>query len=94
MLSSLSVGDEVALLPAAKSPPQDTLEIAHVAFVNVHLVRLVDQRVYSLIDGCGLTLASRGYIVPATDAHRRALAAKQARGRDTSDDPVESGGDA
>jgi hypothetical protein len=75
MLSALSVGDEVAILPAADAAPQQTLEIARVAFVNVHLVRLVDQRVYSLVDGSGLTPTGRGYIVPATEAHRAALAA-------------------
>lgn len=75
MLSSLSVGDEVAILPTADSAPQHTLEIARVVFVNVHLVRLTDQRVYSLVDGRGLSLTSRGYIVPASDAHRRAVAA-------------------
>jgi hypothetical protein len=65
MLSALSVGDEVAILPAADAAPQQTLEIARVAFVNVHLVRLVDQRVYSLIDGGGLTPTSRGYMLAA-----------------------------
>ncbi|MGD9636654.1 MAG: hypothetical protein AB7G28_25670 [Pirellulales bacterium] len=73
MLSSLAPGDEVAILPAADSPPQQTLEIAKVAFVNVHLVRLVDQRVYSIAERHGLTPASRGYLAPATDAHRAAL---------------------
>ena len=85
MLGSLIAGDEVAILPAADSPPQHTLEIAKVAFVNVHLVRLVDHRVYSLADRHGLTATSRGFLAPATDAHRHALAATRPRSNDSAD---------
>jgi hypothetical protein len=79
MLSSLAPGDDVAILPAADSPPQHTLEIAKVAFVNVHLVRLVDHRVYSLAERHGLTPKSHGFLAPATEAHRSALAAVHQR---------------
>lgn len=82
MLDSLAPGDEVAILPAANSVPQQTLEVVKVAFVNVHLVRLVDQRVYSLADGHGLTPASHGFITPATEAHRIAVAKSRACGDD------------
>jgi hypothetical protein len=85
MLSSLIAGDEVAILPAADSPPQHTLEIVKVAFVNVHLVRLVDHRVYSLSERRGLTPISGGFLAPATDAHRNALAAMRARRGDSID---------
>jgi hypothetical protein len=88
MLSALSVGDEVAILPAADAAPQQTLEIVRVAFVNVHLVRLIDQRVYSLIDGSGLTPTSRGYIVRASDAHRAALAAARPKNATSDDDAI------
>jgi hypothetical protein len=80
MLSSLAPGDDVAILPAADSPPQHTLEIVKVAFVNVHLVRLVDHRVYSLVERHGLTPKSHGFLAPATDAHRRALGAMRQGG--------------
>ncbi len=83
MLSSLVAGDDVAILPAVDSSPQHTLEIVQVEFVNVHLVRLVDHRVYSLTARHGLTSTSRGYLAPATDAHRSALRAKQAQADDS-----------
>lgn len=73
MLGSISAGDEVAILPAADAPPEATLEIVQVAFVNVHLIRLVDQRIYSIAEGRGLTATSRGFIASATAAHRRAV---------------------
>lgn len=91
ILSSLAPGDEVAILPAADSPPQHTLEIARVAFVNVHLVRLVDHRVYSLAERHGLTPTSRGYLAPATDAHRSALAVTRSRGDESIDGVAGSG---
>jgi hypothetical protein len=70
MLDSLSAGDDVAILPAPDSPPHHTLEIVKVAFVNLHLVRLVDHRIYSRGDRRGLTSTSHGFVAPATDAHR------------------------
>ena len=86
MLEFLTAGDDVAILPTADSPPQHTLEIVKVAFVNVHLVRLVDHRVYSLAERHGLTPTSDGFLAPATDAHRNALDAMQARGNNSVDD--------
>lgn len=76
MLESLSAGDEVAILPAPDSPPHHTLEIVKVAFVNLHLVRLVDHRIYSRVDRRGLTPTSHGFVAPVTDAHRNALDAR------------------
>jgi hypothetical protein len=72
-LLSIAAGDEVAILPNSVSPPEETLEIATVAFANLHLVRLIDHRMYSRYDRSGLTPRSPGYIQLATAQHRAAL---------------------
>jgi hypothetical protein len=82
LLGSISAGDEVAILPSADAPPEAALEIVRVTFVNVHLIRLVDQRIYSIAEGRGLTATSRGFIVPATESHRRAIGDSRAASDD------------
>ena len=72
-LLSIAAGDEVAILPTSVSPPEDALEIATVAFANLHLVRLLDHRMYSRYDRSGLTPRSSGFIQLATDQHRAAV---------------------
>ena len=69
----IAAGDKVAILPAQDSPPEDTLEIVEVEFVGLVLLRLVDQRIYSLKDRWGLTPKSKGFIEPVTYKHRAAL---------------------
>jgi len=72
-LTNIVPGQEVAILPTNTSPPQDTMEIGTVAFVDDQVVRLTDDRMYSKYNRCGLTFRSRGYIEAATVAHHAAV---------------------
>lgn len=69
-LAHVSPGDEVAILPTEGSPPQETIGIGTVEFVDEQIVRLTDHRIYSRRNRCGLTFRSCGFIEPATDLHR------------------------
>ncbi len=69
-------GSNVAILPAASSPPADVLEIAAVVFAGSVYVQLIDGRMFATIGGQSLCRLPATYIVPATDEHSAALRAK------------------
>jgi hypothetical protein len=73
LLMHIEPGEKVAILPWSTSPPQDTMDIGTVAFVDDQVVRLTDDRMYSRHTRCGLTFRSRGYIQPASIAHHAAV---------------------
>jgi hypothetical protein len=68
-------GDSVAILPFSEAPADRVIAIATVRIVNSVFVQLTDGRIYSSMDGRGLTPTSEGCIVPATEEHRNALMA-------------------
>jgi hypothetical protein len=67
-------GDYVAIMPGAHSEIDSVLEIAKVERVDNGFVYLADRRSYERWGGTGLTSASLGVMVPATDQHRTAIA--------------------
>jgi hypothetical protein len=70
-------GDHVAIMPGAHSEIGSVLEIAKVESVDNGIVYLAGPRSYERWGGTGLTSASSGVIVPATDGHRAALAERR-----------------
>lgn len=66
-------GSDVAIVPEPNSPPSDTLEIAKVYRIGLVMIELADGRLYSTNGLKGLTIASVGYLAPATDSHRAAV---------------------
>jgi hypothetical protein len=77
MFSSIKPGDEVAIMPSATSPSGDVLEIARIAVASAVYIQLDAGRMYATIGGKSLLAKPVTYIVPATDVHREALAAKR-----------------
>jgi hypothetical protein len=77
MFSSIKPGDEVAIMPSATSPAGDVLGIARVVVVSAVYIQLDEGRMYATIGGKSLLTKPVTYIVPATDEHRAALAAKR-----------------
>lgn len=73
----LQVGDEVAVLPRAIALPSETLEIATIMFLSPVYIQLADGRMFGTIGGKSLLSSNKAVIVPATDEHRQAVAAKQ-----------------
>lgn len=71
-------GDPVAILPFSDASAESVISISTVRIANNVFIQLTDGRIYSSMDGRGLTPTSEGYIVPAADAHRKALMAKYA----------------
>jgi hypothetical protein len=71
-------GDPVAILPFSDAPAESVISISTVRIANNIFVQLTDGRIYSSMDGRGLTPTSEGCIVPAADEHRKALMAKYA----------------
>lgn len=72
LLLELERGSEVAILPGPYAPPDTAEELATVERNNSELIELTDGRLYA-INGKACSLASCGYIVPATDEHRMAV---------------------
>ncbi len=72
LLLELERGSEVAILPGPNCPPEAAEELATVDRINSELIELTDGRLYA-INGEACSLASCGYIVPATDEHRMAV---------------------
>lgn len=68
------VGESVAIMPSLYATDDTALEIAIVNRVEDGLVHLRDGRIYDRWCGMGVTILSHGNMVPATDAHRAALA--------------------
>ena len=72
----LKCGDEVAILPAKSSQPEEVIDIAIVAYAGPALIELTDGRVYCANDGQNIGRAECGWIVRATEEHRTAFRAK------------------
>jgi hypothetical protein len=74
----VAIGDEVAILPSADAIPAKVIEIATVARANQVYIELQDGRCYAAIGGhCLLNGSTKTFIVPATNAHKRALASRE-----------------
>ncbi len=71
-LSRLKRGSEVAIVPLPNSPPHEAEELATVHRIWPKLIELTDGRFYAT-NGKAYSLASLGYLVPATDKHRIAV---------------------
>jgi hypothetical protein len=76
MIRYLKAGDEVAIMPAADSPPTDVLEIATIIHAGSVYLLISDGRMYATIGGKSFGSKAHGFAVPAMDAHRRALRQK------------------
>jgi hypothetical protein len=68
------VGESVAIMPTCRSPEGSVLEITTVHEVSGGLIHLQGGRTYERWSGSGVTSNSLGVMVPATAAHRTALA--------------------
>ncbi len=71
---SLSVGDEVAILPIGETSSAGVLEISTISYVRSYTILLTNGKLYSRCEG--RSLVTNDYITPATDEHRLALANK------------------
>jgi hypothetical protein len=65
--------DYVAIMLGPHSATSSVLEIAKVERVEDGMVYLPGGRAYERWGGTGITSASHGIMVPATEAHRSAL---------------------
>jgi hypothetical protein len=70
-LSELCAGDEVAVLLAGSDNPDDTILVAQLFHVGGVYLELTNGWLYSANDGVGLNGGT--YIVPAMNAHRKAV---------------------
>jgi len=69
----IKVGDEVAVLPSAKAPVSETLEICAVVHAGAVYIKLADGRLFATIGGNSLLSDKSNAIVPVTDEHRQSL---------------------
>jgi hypothetical protein len=67
-------GDCVAVIPAKDALPEEVVEVATIAYASRVFVQLSNGRIYARHDGRCIGDGHGGYIVPATEEHRRALA--------------------
>jgi hypothetical protein len=72
-LESFNAADEVAILPHLDSASAQVIEIVEVAIADDVSLQLTDGRMYSRQHRWGLTPASRGYLVRATEEHLRVI---------------------
>jgi hypothetical protein len=69
----LRPGNRVAVMPARGAPVEEVVEIATVHYVSRVFVQLGDARIYALHDGRCIGDPMGGYIVPANEAHDKAM---------------------
>lgn len=67
----LKIGDEVAVMPAVYSPPQEVIDIAKVTYAGEIFVQLSDGQLFATIGGRGLD--NKWQLALVTEAHRLAL---------------------
>lgn len=73
-LAEISIGSEVAVMPAGARTPTDVLAICKVELVTSAVIRLSNGTVYDAAYGDGLLTTN--YIMIATDEHREVLKSK------------------